>query len=169
MEKKQLNSEIFPKKQHSTIKNTANDTKIMKIKLIKSPKKIPDASPILEEVLNMEPYTKDCDKNVVINKENKLRDDLMFIEPKSIENMTALELEDYFEDDKSSELSDLDFSGSDSDYKKIKKKPGLNNNGYSSESDPINKKYTDAARNARNGSISINEFMEVENTVFEHL
>ncbi|OLY79215.1 hypothetical protein AYI68_g6720 [Smittium mucronatum] len=94
----------------------------MKINLIKSPKKISDASQISEEVLNMHQYIKDYDKDVIINKDNKFRYDLMLIEPKYIENMTTLELEDYFGDDKSSELSDLDFSGSDSDYKKNQKR-----------------------------------------------
>ncbi|OLY77881.1 hypothetical protein AYI68_g8083 [Smittium mucronatum] len=83
--------------------------------------------------------------------------------------MTTSELEDYFGVDKSSELSDLDFSGSDSNYKKIKKEPGLKNDGYSSESGPTNKKYADAAINDIKGINSINELMKVENTVFEHL
>ncbi|OLY83988.1 hypothetical protein AYI68_g1857 [Smittium mucronatum] len=139
----------------------ANDIKIMKIKLIKSPRKISDASQIPEKVLNMQSYNKDCNKDcnkdAVISKENKLRDDLMLIKPKSIENMTTLESEDYFGDDKPSELSDLDFSESNSDHRKIKKEPGLNNDGYSIESEIRNKKYTEATTNGRNGSIHINE------------
>ncbi|OLY79709.1 hypothetical protein AYI68_g6216 [Smittium mucronatum] len=169
MERKQVNREMATKNIHGPKKNMANDIKGMKIKLIKSPKSVAGVFPKPEKTQNTQANTKGDDKAREMKKENNPRDDLVLMEPKSCENMTALELDDYFGDNNSSELSDLDISGSDSDFKRIKKEPGLSSDGYISESDPSSKKYIEAARNARNGNITIDQFMEVESIVFEDL
>ncbi|OLY78949.1 hypothetical protein AYI68_g6991, partial [Smittium mucronatum] len=149
--------------------NNALDIRDMEIKLSKKSKDEISTSPTSKNLpKNPADFAEKSERSFVEVK-FKLEKSMEPTLPKAAKDMTTDALEDYFGDEKSSELSDLDFSGSDSDQGKIKKEPGLSDDEYYSESDPIDKKYTEAAKNARNGSITINEFMEVENTVFEHL
>ncbi|OLY85757.1 Autophagy-related protein 9, partial [Smittium mucronatum] len=123
------------KKHNWSQKNMENDIKGMKIKLIKSPKSVAGVFSIPEKSQSTQANTKGDGKAGEMKKENNLRDDLVLMEPKSCENMTALEFDDYFGDNNSSESSDLDISGSYSDFKRIKKEPGISSDGYISESE----------------------------------
>ncbi|OLY83732.1 hypothetical protein AYI68_g2121 [Smittium mucronatum] len=68
----------------------------------------------------------------------------------SPENMTNDDLEMFFGEDQSSELSDFDLSGSEADQIKIKKENNSSDNDRSGDYDPVSEKYIEVAKKAGN-------------------